>query len=87
MLTEILEATNNEEDKNDLFEITCIQGKVLNVGEKEANFTINGDESRNIKFDYVILASGRDRENYPVTRPPGRSIKKEFLNEMKEFYR
>ncbi|CAG87657.1 DEHA2E02574p [Debaryomyces hansenii CBS767] len=78
-----IKATNNEEDKNDLFEITCIQGKVLNVGEKEANFTINGDESRNIKFDYVILASGRDR-NYPVT-PAGRT-KKEFLNEMKEFY-
>lgn len=53
------------------------------MGEKEANFTINGDESRNIKFDYVILASGRDR-NYPVT-PAGRT-KKEFLNEMKEFY-
>lgn len=74
---------NNKEDKDDLFEITCIQGKVLNVGENEANFTINGGDKRNIKFDYVILASGRDR-NYPVT-PAGRT-KEEFLKEMKEFY-
>lgn len=78
-----IKVTNNKEDKDDLFEVTCIQGKVLNVGEKEANFTINGDESRNIKFDYVILASGRDR-NYPIT-PAGRT-KEEFLKEMKEFY-
>ncbi|CUM55972.1 uncharacterized protein AC631_05402 [Debaryomyces fabryi] len=78
-----IKVTNDKEDKDDLFEVTCIQGKVLNVGEKEANFTINGDESRNIKFDYVILASGRDR-NYPVT-PAGRT-KEEFLKEMKEFY-
>lgn len=49
-----IKAVNNEEDEHDGFEITCIQGKVLNVGENEAEFTIDGDKIKKMKFDYVI---------------------------------
>lgn len=70
------------EDKDDRFEITTIQGKVLNVDENKATFKI-ANEVRSINFDYVILASGRDR-NYPVT--PAATSKDAFLQEMKVFY-
>lgn len=75
---------NNEEDKHDEFEICCIQGKVTNVTEKQATFKIGDQEkTQAIDFDYVILASGRDR-NYPVT--PAATTKPAFLEEMKVFY-
>ncbi|KAK6454979.1 uncharacterized protein RJT20DRAFT_54066 [Scheffersomyces xylosifermentans] len=63
-------------------ELNFIHGKINSLNATEAQYQLNGSDNKsNISFDYVILASGRDRQ-WPVT--PKAHDKAIFLDEMKD---
>ncbi|CAK7900672.1 hypothetical protein CAAN1_06S00342 [[Candida] anglica] len=73
---------------DDSVEVTYVQGKVTHLTETDAEYTLehegtkNGDKSGKINFEYVILASGRDR-NWPTT--PDGFTPESYADEMNKF--
>lgn len=62
------------------FEINFVHGRVTHLDENRAEYQlIESDETATINFDYVILASGRDR-SWPTT--PNAYTTKSYLEEM-----
>lgn len=62
------------------FELNFVHGRVTHLHEHEAEYQlIENDQTAKIQFDYVVLASGRDR-SWPTT--PNAYTTKSFLGEM-----
>mmetsp|Transcript_3172 Transcript_3172/g.3555 ORF Transcript_3172/g.3555 Transcript_3172/m.3555 type:complete len:435 (+) Transcript_3172:47-1351(+) len=62
------------------FEINFVHGRVTHLDEHRAEYQlVESDETATINFDYVILASGRDR-SWPTT--PNAYTTKSYLEEM-----
>lgn len=70
-----------ENNPDSLFQLNYIQGKVCYLDQFKAQYNLNSNEFDKgiIEFDYVVLASGRDR-SWPTT-PHSLSVD-DFLSEM-----
>ncbi|KAI3405529.2 hypothetical protein KGF56_001547 [Candida oxycetoniae] len=76
-----------DDKKNDTFEgvnVRFVQGKVTHLDQYRAQYVLNnvadsGSHEGTIEFDYVILASGRDRA-WPVT--PRANTMSEYMEDM-----
>lgn len=71
----------DDESLNDMFEINYIQGKICYLDQYKAQYNLNSNEFDKgiIEFDYVVLASGRNR-SWPTT--PRSNTLNDFLSEM-----
>ncbi|CAH2355245.1 hypothetical protein CLIB1423_23S01046 [[Candida] railenensis] len=81
---EVVERINPEEAEADAaVNVTYIQGKVSDLSEKEAQYSLNNEDTKvPIQFKYALVCTGRDR-NWPVT--PDAFTPESYLAEMDSF--
>ncbi|KAI5970549.1 VTC4 [Candida margitis] len=61
-------------------QVIFVHGKVVSLSSQSAEYVLNNNTNKNrIDFDYVIMASGRDR-NWPTT--PLANTQQQFLDEI-----
>lgn len=79
--SEVLENLPSTTSNNEAgFELNFVHGKITHLDEKTAEYQlVESDETATISFDYVILASGRDRK-WPTT--PDAYTTRSYIEEM-----